>query len=512
MNNTFKISLKSFLVLITIIAGTIKPEPFSFEFPEEVNNTILQEPSYITASDAIKLAHYAFVPENPQALLIFYHGGGAWSTKLYQHMAQQLKDNHQIGTYLFDIRGHGNSHGPVGDAPSTEQIWKDVSSAIDFVQQQHPDTAIFLGGHSSGAGLVLNYSDWCKNPAVKGYVFLSPFLGHRSETAYEHEDPEKRFIKKVCLWKIILNAITGGWLFTHSPVIFFNYPDQEKKKDNHLLEYYTNAMSNAVTPYDAKPLFTKLDKPFVLLVGEKDEQFNPTKIIVFAEHAALVQNDSVARVIPDATHLSIVTDAIDVIAQEINTMKNTKSLVLGDHSQHKAWIYLCGLTQNFNSEQEIKNRKLLDIIGLATKTKFIAIQPTNRCSEFDNKLCWPHDDDTALQNTYQYILKASNGHGIAGFIGFSNGGFFLNKLVQKQQLNVPIISIGSAGFVASAPYENDIYLIIGKQDEYHYEHALNFAKSAKKYPHLRTKVIEHEGGHEIPVEPLISLLKKITHR
>ncbi len=322
MKKTIKLTLQSLLLFSTItynfthsMKNVIMPEPFSFQLPEAVNDTILQQPLYTKASDGIEFAYYEFVPEDPQALLIFYHGSGTWSTKIYQHMAQQLKENHNIGTYLFDIRGHGNSHGPRGDAPATEQVWQDISSAIDFVQQQHPEKTIFLGGHSSGAGLVLNYDGWYKNPAVKGYVFLSPFLGHRSKTAYEHSDLEKRFVKKVSLFKIIVNAITGGWLFAHSPVIFFNYPEREKQNDTHLLEYYTNAMSNAVTPYDPKALFTQLDKSFLLLAGEHDEQFNPEKIIAFAQHATLVKDDSVAQIIPQATHLSIVTDAIDVITK-----------------------------------------------------------------------------------------------------------------------------------------------------------------------------------------------------
>ena len=77
-------------------------------------------------------------------------------------MAEQLCQKYQIATYLFDIRGHGQSGGERGHTPYIHQVWDDISSAIIFLKQNYGDIPLYLGGHSSGAGLILNYAAWAK--------------------------------------------------------------------------------------------------------------------------------------------------------------------------------------------------------------------------------------------------------------------------------------------------------------------------------------------------------------
>lgn len=308
-----------------LFQGSIMATPFSFSMPEQVTNLTLRKPQYLKGSDDIKLAYYEFVPVSSEAIMIFYHGAGIWSTRMYQYMARQLADNHNIGTYLFDIRGHGNSQGPRGDAPSSEQVWQDISSAIDFVHKKHPSCKIVLGGHSSGAGLALNYSNWQERKDVAGYVLLAPFLGGQSGVSYEHTDPEKQFAKDVRLFPLIVNAITGGLFFEHTPVIYFNYPEQEKQKDAHILESYTCTMSKATGPYDAKEVFTELDKPFLMLIGSSDEQFIPEKVVDFGQYAKLVNDRSMSQIVPGATHLGLVIEAPAIIAQALPKMLLTLS-------------------------------------------------------------------------------------------------------------------------------------------------------------------------------------------
>src|SRR5690606_28297256 len=168
---------KVIISILLFFQGYIMGVPFSFELPIAVDQLILKKPNYIKSTDGINLAYYNFIPEAPDSILIFYHGGGAWSTRIYQYMAQQLCEHYNIGTYLFDIRGHGNSQGERGDAPSTEQVWQDISTAINFVSQKHKKSTVFLGGHSSGAGLILNYSGWAKHQNVSGYLLIAPLLG-----------------------------------------------------------------------------------------------------------------------------------------------------------------------------------------------------------------------------------------------------------------------------------------------------------------------------------------------
>ena len=290
--------------------------PFSYLQIQDALDSKLKDSQLITASDGIKLAYYDFAAKQTASVLIFYHGGGIWSHGLYQTMAEQLSEK-GISVYLFDLRGHGNSEGSRGDTPKVAQVWQDIDTAISFVKHKHPAAKVFLGGHSSGAGLLLNYSDAKKESVIDGYVFVAPYLGIKSGTIREHLDSEKRFIKKVKSWAFMFNILSGGLLFSHTPAIFFNYSDKAKERDGHILDYYTTAMSLACCPYEIKPIFKKLDRPFLLMIGRNDEQFIPEQVVAFKELASQVYQNSSAQIIPNATHLSIVLDSVNLISEFI---------------------------------------------------------------------------------------------------------------------------------------------------------------------------------------------------
>lgn len=174
-------------------------------------------------------------------------------------------------------------------------------------------------------------------------------------------------------------------------------------------------------------------------------------------------------------------------------------IILGDHTSHRVWVYLCGLTRQWDTSEEINNRRILTRIATRERIKILAIKPFSRCSMFDDKLCWPQNNHEEVKDTYVKINNVISDYDISGFIGFSNGAFFLNSAVQKVGLTKPIISIGGGGYVDS---ENDIgakiYLIIGKNDQYHYENTILFHKEANKYKKDSVKLIVHDGGHVIP--------------
>lgn len=325
--------------------------PFSFTCVQK-HVSLLQEPRFFTSVDNEKLAYYEFVPQLPKATLIFYHGGGMWSNGLYQHMAQELCDKYNIAVYLFDIRGHGNSGGVRGDAPTAGLVWRDIDSAIDFVKLQHKNrlmfgdinklidlsahpavtsgygghgcrwanVPVFLAGHSSGAGLVLNYASQKQNAEVAGYLFLSPFLGARTPANREHKDASSNFVKKIKILPLILNGVSGGRWFNNTPAVFFNYPEELKKQDAHILEYYTCAMAAATTPQDAHKQFEQLSKPFGLFIGSDDEQFFPQETIAYKNSATHVKQNSIAEVMPGETHLSAIIAAPRYFEKAINSI------------------------------------------------------------------------------------------------------------------------------------------------------------------------------------------------
>lgn len=183
------------------------------------------------------------------------------------------------------------------------------------------------------------------------------------------------------------------------------------------------------------------------------------------------------------------------------------SVELGDVASKKAWVYLCGLTNDFQQVPEIQQGKVLDAIGLRLGMKFIAIEPRDRCAQLGNRLCWAQETPEEVQKTYHYIMESVGKQPIAGFVGFSNGGFFLNALAQTVKLDVPLVAIGSAGYIRRDPFANTIHLLIGKQDEHHYKYAIAAYEHSKK-TNVTMHLTEYDGGHEIPENELLKVLQK----
>ena len=78
------------------------------------------------------------------------------------------------------------------DTPTKQQVWTDMHLFMQFVKSKNPDLPLFLGGHSSGCGAVLNYLSYYTNNLSDGFVFISPEFGYKSGTA----NPEPK--KSVC--------------------------------------------------------------------------------------------------------------------------------------------------------------------------------------------------------------------------------------------------------------------------------------------------------------------------
>ncbi len=290
-------------------------EPFSYEEIHEIPAFSLKQPLFLQASDGSQLAYYPFLPSNePKNVVIFYHGGGAYTNAPYQLIGKQLAEQYNLGAYMFDIRGHGKSAGARGDAPTIEQVFTDITTAVDFVHQQHPHANIYLSGHSSGAGLVLNYGANNPSPLVTGYICLAPYLGPNSGANKEHTSPETSFVKKVRTWVYILGGISGGRLCAHTPAVYFNY-SPEILADPLMVGYYTFTMSCATSPYDTNAVFAKLDKPVIMFIGDQDEQFVAEKVMAYAD--ANPKNLVTGQIVPGAKHLSILLQSSDLIAQAI---------------------------------------------------------------------------------------------------------------------------------------------------------------------------------------------------
>ena len=311
---TLTISILIFMSCVSSASSkdNMKSYPFSFEellSAEKVSTPSLQ---YIEASDNTKLAYREYVPKQITAVLLFYHGGGAHSVAAsgYEHIGNGLSNRFNIAVFTPDIRGHGDSGGEKGDAPSTEQVFDDVGVFIRYIRMKYPGKALFLGGHSSGAGLILNYSNIKTREKVQGYLFLSPQLGFRSKTETEN-NPNPFSTVKTDLF--IENAMHG----THgnSKAVFFNYPKEILKKDSKLITAITVNMANAITPTSPAKQLQDLNLPLAVWIGKEDEVLDAVKVTSFVKEN---NPKSFTKIVEREKHLSILLTASNHIGSWIH--------------------------------------------------------------------------------------------------------------------------------------------------------------------------------------------------
>ncbi len=300
------------LLVIFLIAFDCKGSVMDYACLEITPKRLMEKPRFLTATDGALLAYWVHKPSivsDQQKVLVFYHGGGAYQVDAYQQMAEELAEKHDMTCYLFDIRGHGYSAGNRGDALSVRRVLLDVQEAIVFVKQQNPEALLFVGGHSSGCGLLMNALQKGFVPAdVAGMIFIAPFLGAESKLVLKSD-----FIKKVSVWRFIWHGITGYGL--NQPAVYFNYPEWLRQRSPRLLDYYTVAMALAITPTDGDIYLQKILVPLHIIIGNNDKQISSALLQEWQKKGLLASTTTVT-VVPSAGHFSILSATSSILCNK----------------------------------------------------------------------------------------------------------------------------------------------------------------------------------------------------
>ncbi|UCX05744.1 alpha/beta hydrolase [Shewanella glacialimarina] len=277
----------------------------------------LQPIDHVQASDDVSLAYRAYLPKQAQAILIFYHGAGAHSGLSYNHIGADLRDNFNIAVYMPDIRGHGGSGGNRGDTPQVEKVWLDINTMVNVARDKYPNLPLFVGGHSSGAGLALNYSSWDQRAEIDGYVFLAPYFGYRSETNYDTGENKRFEFSIVKTSDFVINSMSGGLFSGHSKAVKFNFPDSVLRDNPEIVPFNTVNMSNAVTPHSPDTQLSDIQQ-FGLWIGMQDEAFDPLKVTMFAQKYSGKEASKEIEIVDKENHFSIILNAASFVGPWIN--------------------------------------------------------------------------------------------------------------------------------------------------------------------------------------------------
>ncbi|WP_235207268.1 alpha/beta hydrolase [Pectobacterium brasiliense] len=200
----------------------------------------------ITAGSVENLSYRLYRQDaEPTDVIIVYHGGGVNRDAGYDILARQLSTFQELAICLVDIRGHGCSAGERGTVAQPERIWRDVDVIMAEMHRYFPQARRHLFGHSSGAGMLLNYfTRYPFEQQADSLIMLAPELGPFSGTA---RDAASRFAQ-VCQWPFIVNALSGGRLCGQYRAVSLNFPSEVLEIAPSFVRQYSVNMANALTP------------------------------------------------------------------------------------------------------------------------------------------------------------------------------------------------------------------------------------------------------------------------
>lgn len=125
-------------------------------------------------SDRVELYIQRWDPvTSVKAVVFLIHGFGEHSSR-YDFWTEKFVAS-GYSFFSYDLRGHGNSSGKRGYAPSFEAYLKDIDFILEKVFSLYPNTPVFLYGHSFGGNLAANYLIRNIKP-LKGLILTSPWF------------------------------------------------------------------------------------------------------------------------------------------------------------------------------------------------------------------------------------------------------------------------------------------------------------------------------------------------
>jgi non-heme chloroperoxidase len=251
----------------------------------------------------------ALTPDR-QIVVVAIHGSSATSSSLHP-LAKALRSEGVL-VYAPDIRGHGET-GQRGDIDYSGQLDDDLADLVAAVRTRHLTSKLVLMGFSSGGGFALHVAGSPLGKAFERIILLSPMLGPRAPTVKPEAEPwVKPFIPRI-LAIALLNRI-GIRLFDHLSVLAFAI---DPRQADILTGHYSFLLMNAFATADYASDLRNASAPIAILVGERDELFDPNR---FAPTVGAIRTDIPVSIVPGLGHIGMITDgrAIPPILQAIS--------------------------------------------------------------------------------------------------------------------------------------------------------------------------------------------------
>ncbi len=280
----------------------------------------------LQASDGIWLSYLAFEPDSPRAAVMLFHRGGLHSRSGgYRKLAEKLSGRHQLAVYLADIRGHGASGKEPGSAHSINRVLQDIRELYDHLRER-TRVRVYLAGHSSGAGMLVNYAVYPYRREPAGYLLIAPDFGPDAGT--QRSEAPALATRRTAVFA--LASATIGLLGGRRTALDLAEVEDEIRQDPLVHTSLSRNIAVALTPRRPQAQVNRIARPTAFIVGEHDEYLDPGRVLAYRNLLpASVRPFSVAELVPDSDHSSVINYGAEVIAGIIADWEATPTVALG---------------------------------------------------------------------------------------------------------------------------------------------------------------------------------------
>ncbi|WP_240429727.1 alpha/beta fold hydrolase [Serratia marcescens] len=209
-----------------------------------------------------------------------------------------------------------------GTVERPERIWRDVDVILAEMRRRFPLARRHLLGHSSGAGMLLNYlTRYPGEQQADSLILLAPELGPFSGMARDLAATAR--FAQVRQWPFVANALSGGRWFGQARAVSLNFPPAVLAAAPDFVCQYSVNMANALTPRTPAKQLAALRLPTLLLAAAQDELFSAQSLQRFVEQHGNAQ--TAFGLLEGSTHLSCVFAAHRFVLQHISRAAATES-------------------------------------------------------------------------------------------------------------------------------------------------------------------------------------------
>lgn len=163
----------------------------------------MEEKFYYDSTDNIKLSGLLSKVNDSKSIIILCHGLKADKTERnsFSKLVEKLQ-NHNINSFRFDFRGHGESTGNDFEMTPLKEV-EDLESTIKMLEEKDYDNIVLLGA-SFGAGII-SLLDNSKYPSIKGLISWYGCLDYFATIEEDHffSDEHMQIAKEKGYYEII---------------------------------------------------------------------------------------------------------------------------------------------------------------------------------------------------------------------------------------------------------------------------------------------------------------------